>query len=85
MRQREPHTADLLPPGRDVVDDPPRHHQVRLRVVMTEDEVSAPQGNPVNGRADHRGGGEKSLGSSRLPLGGEYNHGLLRYLRLPSA
>jgi hypothetical protein len=52
---------------------------------MTEDEVSAPQGNPVDRRADHRGGGEKSLGSSRLPLGGEYNHEPLRYLRLPSA
>jgi hypothetical protein len=52
---------------------------------MAEDEVSAPERDPVDRRADDGGGCEKSFGPGRLPLGGEYNHQLLRYLRLPSA
>ena len=40
VRQRQPHRADLLPPGRDVVDDAPRDDEVRLGVVVAEDEVA---------------------------------------------
>ena len=34
--QRQPDRADLLPAGREVVDDAPRDDEVRLRVVVAQ-------------------------------------------------
>ena len=39
VRQRQPHGADLLPARHDAVEDPPRHDQVRARVVVAERET----------------------------------------------
>ena len=36
VRQRQPDGADLLPAGRQAVEDPPRDDEVRARVVVAE-------------------------------------------------
>ncbi len=61
VRQRQPDRADLLPARRDVVDDAARHHEVRFRVVVGEDEVRAQEDDPRNG-ARGRGRGREQPG-----------------------
>src|SRR5262245_13932010 len=39
MRQRQPHGADLLPSGRDAVENPPRDDQMSARIVVREREA----------------------------------------------
>ena len=51
--QRQPDGADLLPPRGEAVDHPPGHHQVRLGVVVGEDD---PLAQPPQPRRRARGG-----------------------------
>ena len=46
MGQRQPHRADLLPAGRHVVEDAPRDDEVRLRVVVAQDETGPEEDEP---------------------------------------
>ena len=55
MRQRQPHGADLLPPGRDAVDDAARDDEVAARVVVAEREAE-PMVVTRDDRAADRGG-----------------------------
>jgi hypothetical protein len=58
VREREPHGADLLPAGRDAVEDSARDDEVGARVVVAEREIRA--------RVVYRGGnpgGERERGS----------------------
>ncbi len=67
MRKGQPDRADLLPAGRDVVDDAARDDEMRLRVVVGEDEVRAQEDDP-RGRAGRRGSRREQ------PRGAIYNH-----------
>ena len=50
MGQRQPDGADLLPARRDVVDDAARDDEMRLGVVVAEDEVRSQKTNPRSER-----------------------------------
>jgi hypothetical protein len=71
MRERQPDAANLLPSGRDVVDEAARNHQVRPRIVMAEND-SGPGKNHPGGAPCHDGGAGKQ------PFEADYNHVPLR-------
>ena len=67
-RQRQPYRADLLPSGREVVDDAPRDDQVRARIVVRERQaklVIVIRGGGASDRDDGRDRERQRAGAGR--------------------
>ena len=70
MRKRQPHRADLSPPRCEAIDDPPRDDEVRLGIVVREDEPFVQVEGPGAEPDEQRNHGEQPL---RVSCAG-YNH-----------
>ena len=78
MREWQPDRADLLPPGRQIIEDTPGDDQMRLRVVMAENKALSEEDDPR--RAGDEGGGRGKLRRK----GGEAR-GIARYNHVSAA
>src|SRR5262249_23050092 len=77
MRQRQPHGADLLPSGRDAVEDSSRDNEMSARVVVRERETESmvvPRG---DGTAGRRRDANRHRKRGRAPSAGQYNHSFI--------
>jgi hypothetical protein len=70
VRQRKPHGADLLPAGRQAVEDPARDNEVRARVVVRERETEAEVVDRGERARGGRGGGDR-VNDGAMSLQGE--------------
>src|SRR5258706_14244102 len=74
MRQRQPDGANLLPSWREIVEDAPRDDQMRLGVVMAQNETCSKEDGPCDAARERGGDGEQMGKRGGAPRAARYNH-----------
>ena len=74
MGKGQPYRADLLPAWRKVVDDASRDDEMRLRVVMAENEAGAEEHRPCGDAGERRRGGQQPRKAPLDCRSERYNH-----------